>query len=177
MSGAFGAAPASSVTELGLLCMSSCRQGSGPAGARSGFLEGGYVLFLWPGCIPSGSQRVTALPLAAEGTHYRHYHRPQERELPGPAFQIPGGQTPPLSYLSAFFFTQHFHLFIYQIFIECLLALALEVQQWIRASGSVLMELSLHNPDALKANVMPSSGCYHERGGGSCGHLDEGHLV
>lgn len=177
MSGAFGEAPVSSVTELGLLRMCSCRQGSGPADAWSGFLEGGCVLFLWPGCILSGSQRVTALPLAAEGTHYRHYHHPQERELPGPAFQMPGGQTPPFSYLSAFFFTQPFHLFIYQIFIECFLALALEVQQWIRASGSVLMELSLHNPDALKANVMPSSGCYHERGGGSCGHLDEGHLV
>lgn len=38
-----------------------------------------------------------------------------------------GGQTPPISYLSTFFFTQPFHFFIYQIFMESLQALSLEV--------------------------------------------------
>lgn len=61
--------------------------------------------------------------------------------------------------LSAFFFAQPFHLFIYQVFTEYLLALRLEVQEGTRASGFVLMNLNLHHPAALKANVMPSGRC------------------
>ena len=48
------------------------------------------------------------------------------------------------------------HAFIEQVFTEYLLALGLEVQQWPRASGFVLVNLNLHHPAALKANVMPS---------------------
>lgn len=61
--------------------------------------------------------------------------------------------------LSAFFFAQPFHLFIYQVFTEYLLALGLEVQEGTRASGFVLMNLNLHHPAALKVNVTPSGRC------------------
>lgn len=40
-----------------------------------------------------------------------------------------------------------------------LLALGLEVQTGDRASRSVLMNLNLHHPAALEANVMPSGRC------------------
>ena len=118
------------------------------------------ILFLWPWCTPSGSHRVIALPAAAKG-HVSVIITTSERgsclALPSSAhhscFQ---GRNPPFSSLSAFFFTQPFHLFIYQVFTEYLLALGLEVQQGPRASGFVLVNLNLHHPAALKANVMPS---------------------
>ncbi|KAB1263968.1 SLIT-ROBO Rho GTPase-activating protein 3, partial [Camelus dromedarius] len=45
--------------------------------------------------------------------------------------------------------------FTYQIFAEYLLALGLEVQQWTRADGAALTELTLHDPDGLKAIQIP----------------------
>lgn len=58
----------SSVTERGLLLMSSHRQGSGPADALSASVRQMHP-FPLALCILSGIQRVTTCPLAAEGIH------------------------------------------------------------------------------------------------------------
>lgn len=120
--------------EPGLLLVSSRRQGSGPAGALSSFREGGCSLRSGPGV---SHQDVSILGRGAAR----------------PCLCLPSAlrPEPPLSYLLIFFFTQPFQFFTYQIFAEYLLALGLEVQQWTRADGAALTELTLHDPDGLKA--------------------------